>query len=223
MLFRPGEWNQEAYGAVKDEFRRRGVDELAIPFEVQSRLLLESTLTPSEVVLLAAEQLDEGRWSDERGHAITIVTAALLANNGVGTIRLEAVSGPTVQAEPGEMGFDWPALSLEAQILEYVRHENIEGRVVPIELFRGLDPFCKDGLVARGLAERTTVKKWKVFSSTHYEVPAATLSLLTDDLIVAVGQLLDVCRRDRAELWMLMQVELAEPDREFFALGEGGE
>jgi hypothetical protein len=194
-----------------------------------------SVLSPSELVLLRGDVFaDKGGMLDkvalldgqkdvsakQLAHALFAV--ALLANEEAGALHLEARpkkalfglrTVTSLFAVPVSANVEWPAGSLEANILDAVNRRKgpevvdvladvmVEDSSSPrLYLVQQLSA----ALAARGLREIVTEKKLKIFSVNSFRLPEATAAQAAAQPVEPLKQLLATCERERPQVWKLM-------------------
>lgn len=190
-----------------------------------------SPLTPSELVLLNSarftgktnintEDLLNGKarnLAKPLGEAI--LTAAFLASEDVGAIRLEVEKGKKLLlfsttkllVTPNNSGVAWPAGSLESAISSVRKNRPEVHEVVHDWLGRDNDdPWSllidkiRDGLAQRRLLDVTNEKVLVVLSTKHYDVPQSTGALAAQQPTEPIQRLLTECKQARPEFWTLL-------------------
>lgn len=198
----------------------------------------QSPLTPSELVLLNGERFakkvmlgnisllhsDASVSTAQLGQAI--LASAFLANSQLGAIRLEsrkkkAMLGlrkvEVLYALPGAKDIDWPAPSLEAEILAILSRsadDDERGEISNIiyawlredsaSPWQSTIELIKSGMASRGLLDKFEEKKLKIFTSVRYELPESTRNLSKEIPIEPVESLVRVCESNRPEIWKLL-------------------
>jgi hypothetical protein len=157
--------------------------------------------------------------------------AAFLASEQSGAIHLEvrqkkALMGlrkvSAVFADPNNVAIAWPAHSLEANILRLAQElqageSNDVCNIVYLWLgkdssvpWRTAVELIQRGLVARGHVEEYKKTRLKVFSASEYTLPESTAALATRQPVAQLWDMLQVCERDRPELWKLLQKQIKD-------------
>jgi hypothetical protein len=187
--------------------------------EFAKRVLMGNiTLVHSEAKVSAA---DLGR---------AMLAAAVLGAEQGGSIRLEVRSkkgflglGKTdsLYVEPTEAAVAWPEPSLEADIVRLApmwrarKGQNDVFNVIygvlgedSVNPCQSLGDKIKARLASRGVLRGIEERKLKVLVSTRYELPEDTAAQLLRQPLAPVQQLLDGCRRDRPQVWKLLQSQI---------------
>jgi hypothetical protein len=203
---------------------------------------VSAPLTPSEVVLLHGDEFaakaglfnrvkllhrDEEVSAPQLAQAM--LAAALLANEGLGALRLEVRSkknflglGHTtnVYAEPLGPAPAWPQPSLEAELRALAETLRAgERNDVDTLLYTWLaeddaTPWVKvveqvkAKLAARGLLEVAEKRQLKIFVSRKYALPESTASLAARQPWQPLHQMLSEEARRRPELWKLLEKQI---------------
>ncbi len=162
---------------------------------------------------------------------VNILTAAFLASEKAGAIRLEvrqkkALLGLTkvtsIYAEPlTQSGF--PAFSLEAQLCQLagqfkqMKGENEVWKIVyawmrqdVVAPWQGAAERIQAGMGERQLLDVIHEKKLKIFTTTRYELPEATRAMAASLPAEPVQQLLSDCRTSRPEVWNLLVKQIKQ-------------
>lgn len=160
----------------------------------------------------------------------SILSAAFLANEITGAFNLETyqkkalfglrrVTGLSVK--PGKSPADWPPGSIEAELSSLVLHHHMSGASTDITdlIYTWLrqdsgDPWktvlemLQSIMADRGLLNRHQEKKLKIFTITHYSLPAETASLANKAMIRPIQQAFSTCERERPEIWNLLTKQI---------------
>ena len=190
-----------------------------------------SPLTPSELVLLNSEpftgkanvnieDLLNGKAKNlAKPLGEAILTAAFLAGENVGAIRLEVEKGKKLfmfsstklLVVSNNSAVAWPTGSLESTISSARKNRPEVHEVVHDWLGRDNDdPWglvidkVRDGLAGRQLLDITKEKVLMVLSTKHYELPESTGALAAQQPTGPIQQLLSECKQTRPELWTLL-------------------
>lgn len=195
-------------------------------------------LSPSELVFLNGEAFakkarlgnmqllntDASVSISQLGQAI--LSAAFLANEKIGASNLETYQkkalfglrkGTSLSVRPGKSSADWPAGSIEAELLSLAlsRHMSGESTDVTDLIYIWLrqdtrDPWktvleiLQSVMADRGLLNRHQEKKLKIFTTTHYSLAGETASLADKAMIGPIQQIISTCERERPEIWNLL-------------------
>lgn len=161
-----------------------------------------------------------------------ILAAGVLANEQAGAIRLEVRHGypGTLLAVPCKR-VAWPADSLESEVFRLARvlppgEESDEVSAIIWAWIRGgcVNPWLLTvgmvaaGLAARGLLETDKAKRLADFffvAPTRYVLPERTASLVAQQPVEPIRQLLWACQQNRPQVWDLLvkQIEAAVNER----------
>jgi hypothetical protein len=195
--------------------------------------------TPSEVVLLNGEHfapsasvfnkyevLASGQGVNANKLAVAVWSAALLANEQYGLIRLTPsvnstlfglVKTPTLLVEPTNVQAGWPAGTLEAELLgvasrlQATRQNNLH---MIVYSWLGSDygaPYqivlkeIEQGLGKRGLMVEEQAKALGLFKYKKLVLPDSSLPLIAQQPFAPVQQMLQQCEQFRPDVWKTMQ------------------
>lgn len=155
-----------------------------------------------------------------------ILSAAFLANEKIGAFNLETyqkkalfglrkVTGLLVR--PGKSSADWPSGSIEAEFLSLALGRHMSGASADVtdliyiwlrqdshDPWKTVFEILQSVMADRGLLNRHQEKKLKIFTATHYSLPAETASLAGRAMIEPIQQVISTCERERPEIWDLL-------------------
>jgi hypothetical protein len=176
--------------------------------------------------------------------AQAMLAAAILANEQAGAIRLDvrekkALLGfrkvSRLYAVPDQASPSWPPGCLEAEVrpLSEQLLAGVEGNEVSSVIVAWLkqdsaNPWqsaielVKAGLASRYLLDAVEEKRLKVFSTTRYELPDATATLIAQQPIEPVQQLLRSCQDNQPGKWNLLQNEIRSAIKARTEQNDGG-
>ncbi len=208
-----------------------------------TELVQRRPFTPSELILLNGEQFAQKAGlfrsnvglfhvkakvsTQQLGQAM--LAAGVLANEQAGAIRLD-VRPSSLLAVPCKR-VAWPAHSLESEVFRLARvlppgEESDEVSAIIWAWFREgcSNPWLRTvglvaaGLIARGLLETDKARRLADFffvTSTRYVLPERTASLVAQQPVEPVRQLLGTCQHNRPDVWELLvrQIEAAVNER----------
>lgn len=162
--------------------------------------------------------------------AQAMLAVAILANEQAGAIRLDvrekkALLGfrkvSRLYAVPDQASASWPPGCLESQVRPLSEQllaggENNEvSSVIAAWLkqdsanpWQSAIELVKAGLASRYLLDAVEEKRLKVFSTTRYELPDSTATLIARQPTEPVQQLLRSCQDNQPEKWNLLQNEI---------------
>lgn len=190
-----------------------------------------SPLAPSELVLLNGQQfigktnVDTENLLNGKAKGFAkplgeiILTAAFLAGEHVGAIRLEVEKGKKLFMFPStkllvasnNSVVAWPAGSLESIIASARKNRPEVHEIVHDWLSRDdNDPWglvidkVRDGLAQRQLLNVTKEKVLIVLTTKRYELPESTGAVAAQQPIGPIQQLQAECKQTRPELWTLL-------------------
>jgi hypothetical protein len=191
-------------------------------------------LTPSEVVLLNGEAfVPTSRFTSVKlPHKdvkviidrllITMLAAAVLANEQVGVLTLKAGrykllgrSRDTLYVYLADPAADWPDHTLEAAMRDQARllladkgreayalvHGWLAGRSTN---WHGVFYRVRGNLMRRELLQEVKVRRFKVLPSTEYELAPQAVELVAHHPLEPTRQLLSDCERQRPQVWKLL-------------------
>lgn len=162
--------------------------------------------------------------------AQAMLAAAILANAQAGAIRLDvrekkALLGfrkvSRLYAVPDQASASWPAGCLESEVRPLSEQllaggDNNEVSSVLVAWLKAdsSNPWqsaielVKAGLASRYLLDTIEEKRLKVFTTTRYELPDSTATLIAQQPIEPIQQLLQACQDNEPEMWKLLQNEI---------------
>jgi hypothetical protein len=220
-------------------------------------------LTPSELILLNGVQFARAVYGTYFGNVeiphshlgdphyksiqvsatqlvLTMLSAAFLANEQIGAIRLEIRQRKvffglgTVNelfAVPGDNVVVWSDRSIESEVRPLAERLLADGKrnrvstIVYVWLTKDSNNpwqfaagLVKEELAARGYLNKVSKTKLKIFTSTYYVLAKSTTSIIAHQPLQSVWQLLAACQRTRSEIWELLVKEIRQGMRERLVL-----
>ncbi len=199
-------------------------------------------LTPSELVMLNGEKfakkvmmgniqllhMDASVSYSQLGESM--LSAGVLAAESSGNLKFDirtekAMLGirkvKVLAGLPGSNPNDWPAYSLESQLVEIAERLINDGKGARVsELiytwlredsaspWQSAVKLVQFGLAERGLLEAEETTRLKVFTTVNYSLPESTAELAAQIPIEPVRNLIQDCELNRKQVWELLLKEI---------------